>query len=244
MSTNIYILKLTDNKYYVGKTKDVNKRFQEHLSGSGSNWTQLYKPLEILKIIRNISPFEEDKQVKELMSIYGIDNVRGGSYSKIQLSQEEKQTLQKEIWGAYDLCIRCGYDSHFVKDCYAEIDINGNKIDDDMIVWVCEYCDKEYEDEKECNKHEKICKINKQKCCKRCGRQNHNNNNCYATSHIDGYVLNDSDEITDSDDECTTVLDVVENTIKHMNVCFKCGRTGHYSNTCYATKHIKGYYIN
>jgi hypothetical protein len=50
--------------------------------------------------------------------------------------------------------------------------------------------------------------------------------------------------ITDSDDECSLVLDVVDNTIKHMNVCFKCGREGHYSNTCYATKHIKGYYLD
>jgi len=26
-------------------------------------------------------------------------------------------------------------------------------------------------------------------------------------------------------------------------ICFRCGRDGHYANTCYASKHIKGYYI-
>ena len=93
MSTNIYILKLKDNNYYVGKTKDVNKRFQEHISGNGSSWTKKYKPCEILKIINNASIFEEDKQVKEMMSIYGIDKVRGGSYTKIDLTKEEKEFL-------------------------------------------------------------------------------------------------------------------------------------------------------
>lgn len=134
MSTNIYILKLKDNKYYVGKTKDVNKRFQEHMSGNGSSWTQLHKPIEIINVINNASIFEEDKQVKELMNIHGIEQVRGGTYSKVKLSTEEKQTVQKEIWSARDSCTRCGYDSHFVKDCYAKIDINGNKIESNDVI--------------------------------------------------------------------------------------------------------------
>ncbi len=243
MSTNIYILKLQDNNYYVGKTKDVHKRFQEHISGNGSSWTKKYKPIKIVKVIKNCSPFEEDKQVKELMSIHGIDKVRGGSYTKIDLLQEEKDTLQKEIWAAKDLCTRCGNSNHFIKDCYAINDINNNKIEDkEIVVWICEHCNKEFEDMTKCEKHETICKQkSNKKCCKRCGRQNHNDNNCYATTHIDGYEL---DEITDSDDECSLVLDIVENTIKQINTCFRCGREGHYANNCYASKHIKGYYIN
>ena len=250
MLTNIYILKLQDNNYYVGKAKDVNKRFQEHISGNGSSWTKKYKPIEIVKVINNCSPFEEDKQVKELMSVHGIDKVRGGSYSKIELTQEEKEVLQKEIWGAKDLCNRCGNSNHFIKDCYATKDINGNKIEDtEIVVWICEHCDKEFENVKECEKHEKICrtKLNKKKVskkyCKRCGRQNHNENNCYASTHIDGYNLDEFEDITDSDDECSLVLDVIENTIKQMNVCVRCGREDHYAKNCYASKHIKGYYI-
>ena len=26
--------------------------------------------------------------------------------------------------------------------------------------------------------------------------------------------------------------------------CFRCGREGHYASSCYASKHIKGYYLN
>ena len=26
-------------------------------------------------------------------------------------------------------------------------------------------------------------------------------------------------------------------------ICYRCGREGHYASTCYAKKHIKGYYL-
>jgi hypothetical protein len=213
MTTNIYILKLENNNYYVGKSNNVQKRFQQHLSGNGSSWTQLHKPLEIIKVIPNVSVFEEDSQVKELMSIHGINKVRGGSYTQIELSQIEKLTLQKEIWNAQDACTRCGRYNHFVKDCYASKDINNNKIDDlddlcdEYVVWCCEYCDKEYYDEKDCEQHEILCnklKNNNSKysrysrynnskynSCYRCGRNNHYINDCYASTHIDGYELDD-----------------------------------------------------
>jgi hypothetical protein len=25
--------------------------------------------------------------------------------------------------------------------------------------------------------------------------------------------------------------------------CFRCGREGHYASSCYASKHVKGYYL-
>lgn len=54
MSINIYILKLKNNKYYVGKSQDPEKRFAEHLFGSESSWTQLHEPIEIIDIIQNV----------------------------------------------------------------------------------------------------------------------------------------------------------------------------------------------
>lgn len=189
--TNIYILKLEENRYYVGKSKDIDNRYEQHISNDGSSWTQKFKPIEIIKVINNCDSFEEDKQVKQLMSIYGIDNVRGGSYTKINLTEEEKKLLQKEIWGANDCCIRCGRKNHFVKDCYANIDINNNKIYDLIDVWCCENCDKEFRNKDECEQHELKCKKNKKNknVCYRCGRYNHYQNNCYASTHIDGYDL-------------------------------------------------------
>ena len=126
MATNIYILKLKNIKYYVGKSQDPTKRFYEHLSGLGSIWTQNHEPIEIIEIIHDTDDFEEDKQVKKLMSQYGIDNVRGGSYSQIDLSQEQKNILQIELRNAQNKCINCGKTDHYVKNCLIKINNKNN----------------------------------------------------------------------------------------------------------------------
>jgi predicted GIY-YIG superfamily endonuclease len=108
MTTNIYIIKLDQGKYYVGKTKNVAQRYQEHLLGQGSSWTRKYKPLKLDTVIENASPFDEDKQVKIYMAKYGIENVRGGTYVADKLSEEQEQALKAEIWGSSDLCNKCG----------------------------------------------------------------------------------------------------------------------------------------
>ena len=126
---NIYVLELVNNKYYVGKTsKSVNDRFAEHASGNGSLWTKIYPPIRILKIINNGDNFDEDKYTKLYMNIYGIDNVRGGTYITQYLTQQEKQFIRKEIWAATNVCTRCGFNTHFINQCFAKKDINGNFI--------------------------------------------------------------------------------------------------------------------
>jgi len=126
--TNIYILKLISNKFYVGKSQNPIKRFLEHINGKGSTWTTKYKPKEIFKIIPNASPFDEDRYVKEYMNEYGIENVRGGSYVKEVLDDIEKYTIKKEIRIATNCCLKCGRKGHFVKNCFANTDVDGEKI--------------------------------------------------------------------------------------------------------------------
>ena len=87
------------------------------MSGNGSVWTRLHHPIELEKVISNTSAFDEDRYVKEYMSIHGIDNVRGGSYTTVDLSEEQKAFLTREIWGAQDLCARCGQAGHFIRHC-------------------------------------------------------------------------------------------------------------------------------
>ena len=121
---HIYILKLGDGKYYIGKTKNVEKRWAEHITGNGSGWTKRYKPMSLIKTVVSTSYFDEDKYVKEYMSKYGIENVRGGTYSNIDLDTNCISVLEKEIRHSKNLWTRCGRNTHFIKDCYAKTDSN------------------------------------------------------------------------------------------------------------------------
>lgn len=96
------------------------KRYEAHLSGTGSSWTKKYPPIEIIKIIENSSTFDEDKYTKEYMAAHGIDNVRGGSYVTMEISDTQREFLIREIRGAQDLCARCGGSGHFIRQCPLE----------------------------------------------------------------------------------------------------------------------------
>ena len=102
----IYILELEDNKYYVGKTGNVVQCWKDHILGNKSYWTSMYKPISIIKVIEDCGDdkvFNEDKYVKEYMLLYGIDNVRGGTYNQYKLNYSIVSSLEKELKTSNDI---------------------------------------------------------------------------------------------------------------------------------------------
>lgn len=113
---SIYVLGLKNGKYYVGKTNRIASRIAEHYSGEGCAWTRLHKPLQVLDTFDN-SPYRELATTLLYMQKYGIDNVRGSTYSRVKLTKREKTAIQRHLWSDSDLCILCGSSEHFVKNC-------------------------------------------------------------------------------------------------------------------------------
>lgn len=205
----IYVLQLENNKYYIGKTNNPDNRISQHIATEGnygSAWTNKNKPLKVMEIIPNCDDYDEDKYTIKYMEKYGINNVRGGSFCEIILNKSNIETIKKMINGSSNKCYLCGMEGHYInnckeewidicnrcnreghceEDCYAKTNINGNKIKDTM-VYVCSYCDKEFETEKGAKYHQNFyCK----NLCKRCGRDGHNIKECYAKKHVDGYYI-------------------------------------------------------
>ena len=161
---SLYILQLQDDCYYIGKSDNVNDRIQQHIDGQGSVWTKLHKVVKIENIINNIDNFDEDKYVKRYMQQYGIDKVRGGSYSQIELDSNTLTILQKEIDSASNSCFKCGKYGHFANNCRVAVaTVNPAPAAIGTI-------------------------------CDRCGRNSHNTSDCYATKTLVGQVIDTTDK--------------------------------------------------
>lgn len=113
----VYVLRLIGNRYYIGKTINVVKRISAHFNGSGSKWTKLHQPVEVMEVFKNCNGFDEDYFTKQYMAKYGVENVRGGSYCGITLNTNELNVLRKEFDTALDRCFVCGEVGHMSIYC-------------------------------------------------------------------------------------------------------------------------------
>jgi cellular nucleic acid-binding protein len=202
----IYAILLEQGKYYIGKTNNPQIRLESHFKSNGSEWTKIYKPLKVIEVIPNCDDYDEDKITRQYMDKYGINNVRGGSFVSVKLHKSTIDFLKKMSNGTNNRCFVCGKAGHFAKDCQENECWETCSDEEYEEVWGCEYCGKEFTEEKKCEYHEKHC-----------------------NSKYKKQIIYESDDGSDDDDD--------------DDCCFRCGREGHYASSCYASKHIKGFYL-
>jgi len=94
MTTNIYIIRLEQNKYYIGHAINLEQRLNDHAEGKISKFTQKYRPLSIKKIIPDANAIHLDKYIVKYMEKYGMNSVRGGSFDNEILNKEQIKYLK------------------------------------------------------------------------------------------------------------------------------------------------------
>lgn len=220
----LYVLQLEKGKYYVGKTADVMKRFEQHKSGSGSAWTSKYKPVKMLECRALNGDHDENNVTKDYMKKFGINNVRGGSYTQVALPADVESVLQREFRGNADVCYKCNLAGHFATQCpiaasqacirfeHGAVEQKVRplreladslimqyglpKLNEEEIEYECSYCNRTFTTEYGCRVHQRSCKP------------------------------------------------APPPEKKTAGACYRCGRSGHYSPDCYASKHVKGYELD
>lgn len=248
----IYTLKLSNNKYYIGKTINPKFRLDAHFNCCGSAWTKKYKPIKILELIKDCDDYDEDKYTLKYMEKYGINNVRGGTFYEVKLTENNKNVIKKMINGSTNKCYICGNKGHFASQC---------KDDENDLAKM----------------YEKLYNLlEEQDRCFRCHRSGHYHEDCYAVTYDNGDLISDEEyEVYEvwKCSFCSKEFDSYRGANFHENVyckkniksskyknnkkynsydkstekssnCYRCGRKGHYSSECYASKHIKGYYLS
>ncbi len=115
---------------------------------------------------------------------------------------------------ANDLCKKCYRSDHFIKDCYAKTYFDGNNI------YFEELDELDELNELELNT---ITSFN----CIYCNKEFETQKG--ATFHENMY--------------CKRVFNTKSKN-KSKDKCYRCGREGHYSSDCYASTHVKGYYLD
>ena len=101
----IYALELFGGKYYIGKTRDLNNQLRRHFRPSdichgdpcGVAWLQQWRPMRIDHLYRNAHDLDLDKLTLKYMQKYGINNVRGGTYSSTDLSVNQMAQIQRRL---------------------------------------------------------------------------------------------------------------------------------------------------
>jgi predicted GIY-YIG superfamily endonuclease len=125
----IYVLELQGGRFYVGKTGNLARRMKEHASGAGSAWSRLHGPVvRVVETREERSEHDENNLTKAYMMEHGMDKVRGGVYTTVELAEDVRRVLQTELWDLQGCCRRCGRQGHFVNVCYARTTVTGEQL--------------------------------------------------------------------------------------------------------------------
>jgi hypothetical protein len=222
----IYVLELENKKYYIGKTTNPGVRLEQHFHNTGSAWTKKYKPKKVLELLSDCDNFDEDKYTLKYMEQYGINNVRGGSFCEIKLSDNNITTLNQMINSVTDKCYICGKNDHYANDCKKEkISIILDENCDCMTSYFSPHR------RSKCLLNNIISYFyNEDDDIDKLLAQQKNNN----TKQEENNNTKEEENNNTKEEKNNNTKQKENNNEEKENSCFRCGRKGHYASSCYA----------
>ena len=93
----LYVLRLHNEKWYIGRSSNLERRFEQHMKGEGAKWTFLHKAINIHESRPLVNDEDEDILTLEYMKQYGIYNVRGGQFCAVELKPWHVKDIKKRL---------------------------------------------------------------------------------------------------------------------------------------------------
>lgn len=112
----VYVLELTSDFYYVGKSQDLPKRIQQHMATDcqmASAWVKKHGPVRkchtpLVPRMEDLNQWELKETVVRMMQ-HGPEKVRGWGFTETgPLTPEHCATIKTFIFEDGDLCRKCG----------------------------------------------------------------------------------------------------------------------------------------
>lgn len=96
----LFVFELVEGRYYVGVTQKPMNLMKEFILDRQEGqfaWLDRYPVVEKLELFPIRHFFEVDQKVKHYMYRFGLNRVRGGSYSSLNLDETQIQSLRREL---------------------------------------------------------------------------------------------------------------------------------------------------
>lgn len=114
----VFILRCEHQCYYIGKTSgNYFIEIDKHFKGKGVEWTQLHKPLNVEVVRYFCDNNDDDFYTRLYMTKYGLDKVRGGSFSQVDLSIKQLLEIYHYPIDTHITCVKCHLKGHKQTHC-------------------------------------------------------------------------------------------------------------------------------
>lgn len=190
-NAEVYVLRLNaivNGKpcYYVGKSECKARRIEQHKSGQGlcAAWVKHCRGVATveppLTEPEPMGSWEQRETIARILK-HGFNNVRGWEWVSCEdFASHDYIVFKRLMFGTEDLCRKCGRKGHYASNCTFS-----------KKVWWLEGCETNIPHQNQCIQPSAPSRHNG---CTRCGRHNHTNQTCYASTHIDGSLLESESE--------------------------------------------------